>query len=71
MEKTIEILLKEIIQENNYNITLDDIKINVTRERNFTLIIKNTTIETTMSFNSDLKRCLQSILNNYADEYQI
>lgn len=48
MEKTIKILLKEIIQENNYNITLDDIKINVTRERNFTLIIKNTTIETTM-----------------------
>ena len=25
MEKTIKILLKEIIQENNYNITLDDI----------------------------------------------
>jgi hypothetical protein len=71
MEKTIKILLKEIIQENNYNITLDDIKINVTRERNFTIIIKNTTIETTMSSNSDLKRCLQSILNNYADEHQI
>ena len=67
MEERIREFLKEVINEDRYKLKLNDIGVKAENTQHFTLVFHDRYFSVTMSKTSDLKQCIRSVLNNYAD----